>query len=127
MMSPVPKIVRGEDEQELVHLNNGCVELTLNTPLPGREAVMKSTSNKTQLSRLLCTYDFTADKILLVNHMDCIVKYEEADITLISYMLEAARAGASTISVLSNDTVVIVLLVYWVWKANVQSAVQMEE
>ncbi|KAJ3599228.1 hypothetical protein NHX12_033191 [Muraenolepis orangiensis] len=70
-------------------------ELTLNTPLPGREAVMKSTSNKTQLSCLLCTYDLTADKILLVNHMDRMVKHEEA--TLISYMLEAARAGAPTL------------------------------
>ncbi|KAJ3600916.1 hypothetical protein NHX12_031889 [Muraenolepis orangiensis] len=68
----------------------GATEYKL-TPHPGREAVMKSTSNKTQLSRLLCTYDLTADKILLVNH---IIKHEEADTTLISYMLEAARAGA---------------------------------
>ncbi|KAJ3615046.1 hypothetical protein NHX12_018614 [Muraenolepis orangiensis] len=102
-------------------------KLTLNTPLPGREAVMKSTSNKTQLLRLLCTYDLITDKILLVNHMDRIVKHEEADITLISYMLEAARAGAPTLRILSDDTVVFILLVYWAWKANVQSAVQMEK
>ncbi|KAJ3587369.1 hypothetical protein NHX12_010967 [Muraenolepis orangiensis] len=88
---------------------------------------MKSTSNKTQLLRLLCTYDLTADKILLVNHMDRIVKHEEADVTLISNMLEAARAGAPTIRILSDDTVVFVLLVYWAWKANVESAVQMEK
>ncbi|KAJ3588278.1 hypothetical protein NHX12_011871 [Muraenolepis orangiensis] len=79
---------------------------------------MKSTSNKTQLSRLLCTYELTAAKIMLVNHMDCIVNHEEADVTLISYMLEAARAGAPTIRI---------LLVYWAWKANVESAVQMEK
>ncbi|KAJ3613983.1 hypothetical protein NHX12_017560 [Muraenolepis orangiensis] len=59
--------------------------------------------------------------------MDCIVKHEEADVTLISYMLEAARAGAPTIRILTDDTVVFVLLVDWAWKANVQSAVQMEK
>ena len=51
---------------------------------------------------------------------------EEADITLINYMLQAAGAGAPTICILSNDTDVFVL-VYWVWKANVHSAVQMEK
>ena len=40
---------------------------------------------------------------------------EEADITLISYMLQAAGAGAPTICILSNDTDVFVL-VNWVWK-----------
>lgn len=97
---------------------------TINT---GREAVMKSISNKTQLSRLLCTYDLTADKILLVNHMDCIVKHEEADVTLVSYMLQVAGAGAPTIRILSDDNDIFILLVYWAWKADVQSAVQMEK
>ena len=62
-----------------------------------------------------------------MNHTDCIVKHEEADITLISYMLQAAEAGALTIRILSDDTDVFVLLVYWAWKANVQSTVQMEK
>ncbi|KAJ3603792.1 hypothetical protein NHX12_028533 [Muraenolepis orangiensis] len=57
--------------------------------------------------------------------MGRIVKHEEADVTLISYMLEAARAGA--IRILIEDTVVFVLLVYWAWKANVESAVQKKE
>ena len=41
-------------------------------------------------------------------------------------MLQAAGAGAPTICILSNDTDVFVLG-YWVWKANVHSAVQMEK
>ena len=52
---------------------------------------------------------------------------EEADITLINYMLQAAGAGAPTICILSNDTDVFVLLVYWVLKTNVHSAAQMEK
>ncbi|CAL8372637.1 unnamed protein product [Gadus morhua 'NCC'] len=58
---------------------------------------------------------------------DCIVKHEGADITLISYMLQAAEAGSPTIRILSDDTDVFVMLVYWAWKANVQSTVQMEK
>ena len=55
------------------------------------------------------------------------MKHEEADINLISYMLQAAEAGALTIRILNDDTDVFVLLVYWAWKANVQSTVQMEK
>lgn len=74
----------------------------------------------------LCTFDFTANKSLLVNHMDCIVKHEEGDVAIISYMLQATRAVATTISIISDD-IICVLSVYWAWKANVQSAAQMGE
>ncbi len=84
---------------------------------------MSNTSNKMQLLRLLCTFNLTTANIQLVNHTDCIAKDEDADITLISYMLQAAGAGAPTTQVLCDDTDVFVLLVYWVWKANVKSAV----
>ncbi|CAL8258494.1 unnamed protein product [Boreogadus saida] len=86
---------------------------------------MKGTS--TQLSRLLCTFDLTTNKIVFVNHTDCIGKPEEDDITLIDYMLQAAGTGAPTIRILSDDTDIFVLLVHWAWKANVQSTVQMEK
>ena len=90
-------------------------KLTVNSPLPCREAVMKSTSTKTQLSCLLCTFDLTTNNVLFVNHTDCIGKHEVADITLISYMLQAAAAGAPTICILSDDTDIFDLLVYWAW------------
>ena len=62
-----------------------------------------------------------------MSHADCIVKHEEADITLISYMLQAAGAGKPTIRIPSDDTGVFVMLVHWAWRANVQSTVQMEK
>ena len=43
-----------------------------------------------------------------------------------SYMMQAAGAGAPTIPILRDDTDVFVL-VYWVWKSNIHSAVQMEK
>ena len=42
-------------------------------------------------------------------------------------MMQAAGAVEPTIPILRDDTDVFVLLVYWVWKSNIHSAVQMEK
>ena len=52
--------------------------------------------------------------------------HDEADITMISYVLEAANSGKRIIRVLSDDTDVFVLLVYWVYRAELECKVQME-
>ncbi len=52
--------------------------------------------------------------------------HDEADITMISYVLEAAYDGKGVISVLSEDTDVFVLLVNWVYREELQCKVQME-
>ena len=100
-------------------------QLTLTSPLAGRDAVMKNKANKRQLSQLLCTHDIGSN-IELVSRTDSIVRHDEADISLISYMLKAAAAGADIVRILSDDTDVFVLLVYWCKKADVSCAVQME-
>ena len=53
-------------------------------------------------------------------------EHEEADVTMIAYILQAAESGKSVIRILTDDTDVFVLLVYWVWKIQLHSAVQME-
>ena len=98
---------------------------TLTSPLAGRDAVMKNKANKRQLSQLLCTHDIGSN-IELVSRTDSIVRHDEADISLISYILKAAAAGADIVRILSDDTDVFVLLVYWCKKADVSCAVQME-
>ena len=55
------------------------------------------------------------------------MQHDEADISLISYMLHAASAGAEIVRILSDDTDVFVLLVYWCWKRRVSCRVQMEK
>lgn len=87
---------------------------------------MKNKDNKRQLSQLLCTYNLGAN-IELVSHTDSIVQHDEADISLVSYMLHAASGGAHTVRILSDDTDVFVLLVYWCWKAGISCSVQMEK
>ena len=57
---------------------------------------------------------------------DGVFQHDEADVTMVSYVLEAARRGKEVIRVLSDDTDVFALLVYWVYRAEVQCKVQME-
>ena len=80
-------------------------QLTLTSPLAGRDI---------------------GSNIELVSRTDSVVRHDEADISLISDMLKAAAAGADIVRILSDDTDVFVLLVYWCKKADVSCAVQME-
>lgn len=47
--------------------------------------------------------------------------------TMISYLLMAAKSGTEVVCVLSDDTDVFVLLVYWVYRHQIQATVQMEQ
>ena len=58
---------------------------------------------------------------------DGVFGHDEADITIISYTLQAADDGCHVVRVLSDDTDIFVLLVYWTWRCNLKDrlAVQM--
>ena len=45
---------------------------------------------------------------------------------MIAYLLQAAESGKSVIRILTDDTDVFALLVYWVWIKQLHSAVQVE-
>ena len=53
-------------------------------------------------------------------------EHDEADVTMIAYLLQAAESGKSVTRILTDDTDVFVLLVHWVWKMQLHSAVQIE-
>ena len=89
-----------------------AVRLTPNTLLPCREAILHNATNKSLLNGILYSYPLQYN-IQLVNKLDCIVTHAEADIALCSYMMHAAADGAQTIRILSDDTDVFVILVYW--------------
>ena len=59
--------------------------------------------------------------------LDVVVTHDEADVTLCSYMLKAVAEGAQTIRILSDDTDVFVLLVYWSSRMRVVAKIQMEK
>ena len=78
------------------------------------------------LNNILCGYSLP-DNIQFVNKMDCIVSHAEADVTLCSYMLKAVEDNAQIIRILSDDTDVFILLVYWTSRKQITAKVQMEK
>ena len=89
--------------------------LTINSPLPSRDAILKNKHNKLELSRILSTLDMDAD-MAIDSRYNGGFEHDEADVTMIAYLLQAAESGKSVIRILTDDTDVFVLLVYWVWK-----------
>ncbi len=108
MMMSVQRIMTGSvepGEESIVY------QLTLSSPLSG-VVLMKIKNYKEQLSQILCTHDL-GSKIELLNRADSIVLYDDAGISLISYMLQVVLTGARTVRIHSDGTCVSVLLVYW--------------
>ena len=95
-------------------------DLSIFSLLPKRDAILKSKNNKRRLASVLSTFDVEED--------DSAYGHDEADITMLFrlYVLESANNRKGVICVLSDDTYVFVLLVYWVHRADLQCRVQME-
>ena len=102
------------------------IRLTPNTILPCREVILHNSKNKNLLNNILCSYPLPHN-IQLVNMLDCVVTHDEADVTLCSYMLKAVAEGAQTIRILSDDTDVFVLLVYWTSRMPFVAKIQIEK
>ena len=62
--------------------------ITLMSPLPNREVIMKNKTNKTLLSHLLCTCTL-GDNILMIGEDEGQINHDEADVIMVSYMLHA--------------------------------------
>ena len=100
-------------------------ELSITSSLPKRDALMKSKTNKQRLASVLSTFSL-GENAMMETRDDGAFSHDEADITMVSYVLQAANNGNNVISVVSDDTDVFVL-VYWVHRAALQCKVQMEQ
>ena len=85
-----------------------------------------NSKNKDLLNNILCSYPLPHN-IQLVDMLDCVVTHDEADVTLCSYMLKAVAVGDQTIRILSDDTGVFVLFVYWTSRMRFVAKIQMEK
>jgi hypothetical protein len=93
-------------------------ELSITSPLPKRDAILKSKKNdKRNLASVLCTCDEGQD-VTMDTSQDGVYGHDEADITMVSYIFVASNSGQRIVCVLSNDTDVFLLLVYWVYRAE---------
>ena len=89
--------------------------LTANSPLPNRDAILTNNRNKRELSRVLSLFNL-GPNVTMDSRDDGVFTHDDADVTMIVYMLQAAEFGKNVIRILSDDTDVFVMLVYWVWK-----------
>ncbi|MEE8115221.1 MAG: hypothetical protein V3T23_12820, partial [Nitrososphaerales archaeon] len=119
--------VSAKDHERVRRAGIGSInyDLTINTPLPSRDAILKNKQNKLQLSKVLSTYNF-GEGVTVESRSHGAFNHDEADITMISHLLMAAECNARVIRILSDDTDVFVLMVYWVYQRNIQATVQME-
>ena len=100
-------------------------EFSITSKLPKRDVIMKSKNDKRRLASVLSTFSL-GEHTTMETLEDGVFAHDEADVTMISYVLQAASCGQKVIRVLSDDTDVFVLLVYWVYQAKLQCKIQME-
>ena len=114
------RIRRGKGMQPAAH------ELQPNMPLPSRETIMQSSRNKESLISRLCEAESSAN-ILLIGDKECGYGHEEADINIVSYMIETVQNGAKTIQVVADNTDISVLLTYFYCKLNLDVILVMKK
>ena len=119
---------KDHERQRRAGVGSTTFNLDLNCLLPSREALLKNKINKRCLARLLSTFDLGSD-VSVESHNDGIFLHEEADVTIISYLFQAADAGRGVVRIISDDSDVFVLLVYWTWHYGLRDrlSVQMEK
>ena len=99
--------------------------LAINSPLPSRDAILKNKYNKRQLSRVLSTCDKGA-AVTIDTQYTRVFGHKEADVTIISYVLQALGEGNDVVRVLCDNTDWFVLLAFWMWRNQLGDKCQMQ-
>ena len=86
---------------------------------------MKNKNNEREVSALLSRHNY-GKRTTVESQSDGLYGHDEADTTILPFVLKAASEGHKVIRVLSDDTDIFCLLVYWVYKMNIMANIQME-
>ena len=95
------------------------------TILPSKEHIMKSDQNKKSLIQFLCNFEHNHNSLHLIGE-DSPYTHEEADVTIMSYLLNI-QLKKKHIQILSDDTDIFVLLVFFYWKYRPSASVTMKK
>ena len=68
------------------------------TSLPNREVILKNKASKRLLSRLLCRCKL-GEHMLMVGENEGHINHDEADVMMVSYMLQAVQDGKQVIHI----------------------------
>ena len=109
-----------ERERRATGMRAGTYNLTLTSPFHNREVIMKIKANKILLLRLLCTCTL-APNMLMVGEGEGLFNHEDADVLMVSFMIDAVRDGKKVIRILIDDTDVFVILIFWVRKLSIKA------
>ena len=99
-------------------------DFSIEIHLPKRDAIIKSKSNKVKLVSVLGTFNLGENTAVETGVI--VLFHGEADVTMVTFLLEASESSQSVTRILSDDTDVFILLAYWVNPADLQCKVQME-
>jgi len=103
------------------------IKLEMNTPLPARDHVMGNVRNKAQLIQLLSTCT-SESNVRLIGEANCTFGHEEADVNMISYaLLMIKEHGKKHVQIVSDDTDVFVLLLFFYWKLRPSARISMKK
>ena len=77
-------------------IRRGCegstdYNLTINSLLPNRDAILKNTHNKLELSRILSTLDMDADMSIIDSRYNGGFEHGKAGVTMIAYLLQLLK------------------------------------
>ena len=77
-----------EDHERMRRAGEGSTDynLTPNSSLPNRDAILKNNHNKRELSRVLPLFNL-GPNVTIDNQDDCVFAHDEADVTMIAYKL----------------------------------------
>ena len=116
-----------KDHEQIRRAGEGAVNynITISNKLPCRDAIMKSKANKKALVRVLSIFNL-GNNVTMVGREESMYSHDEADLTIISYFLEAVKNGTNIVRVISDETDVFILLIYWVWRLQMTSRVQLD-
>ena len=116
------------ERQRRAGVGSTTFKLERHSPLPTRDAVMKNKHNKRNLSSLLITCNL-GPQVSVENRDDGVFLHDEADVTIISYLFQAADDGRQVVRILTDDSDIFVMLVFWTWRYGLQDklVVQMKK
>ena len=116
---------KGHERRQRTGLGSTNYNIAINSPLPNRGAITKNNNNKRQMIRVLITFDVSA--AVTIDTQDTgVFGHEEADVSIISYLLQAVDEGKTVVRVLCDGTDVFVLLVFWMWRNQLVDKCQMQ-
>ena len=106
---------KDHDRMRRARVGSTNYNIAINSHLPSRDAILKNTHHKRQLSRMLSTFHMSA--AVTIDTQDTgVFRHEEADVIIISYVLQAVGSGNNVVRILCDDTDVFELLVFWMWR-----------